>query len=621
MLTAAVRDLHLCYPGKFLTDVRTPCPDLWLNNPYITPLNDHTTGVRKIQCHYPLIHSSNTQPYHFIHGFIHYLNSQLGLDVKPSVFRGDLHLSDEERTRKGQVATLIGEDTPYWIINAGGKYDFTAKWWSNERYQAVVDHFRERILFVQIGESGHHHPPLQNVLDLRGKTTLRELVLLTHHAQGILTPVSLPMHLAAAVDIRPGLPKNRACVVVAGGREPMQWEAYPHHQFIHTNGALLCCDNGGCWKSRVKKLNDGSEQDRAHNICVDVVGDLPRCLDMIDAAEVIRRIELYFRGGALSYLKKPAAKQNGHSALEETLHPGNARQLAEAFIKNISPYPEKRYTGRGIVLCAGGSRYFPSAWINLQMLRRTGCELPVEIWHLGPEELDDQMRALLEPLGVLCVDALALRREYPCRTLRGWELKAYALLHSQFEEVLLLDADNMAVTNPTPLFEHPEYHRYGAVLWPDQGRFGPQHPAWELTGVEYRDEPECESGQLLWHKRRCWQAANLALWYNAYSDFFYRFVHGDKDLFRLALHKTKTDFAMAAPVFLEKTPLGNIFYQKDFNGNRLFQHGRKWSLKEQHKPVSSYWFEDYCIYYLNELKKQWNGQIELAVQRHPVTTN
>ena len=31
-LTAAVRDLHKCYPDQFITDVRTPCPHLWENN-------------------------------------------------------------------------------------------------------------------------------------------------------------------------------------------------------------------------------------------------------------------------------------------------------------------------------------------------------------------------------------------------------------------------------------------------------------------------------------------------------------------------------------------------------------------------------------------------------------
>ena len=72
MLTAAVRAIHDCCPGDFLTDVRTSCPDLWSNNPYITPLEEAAPDVHTIECHYPLIHQSNQRPYHFIHGFIEY---------------------------------------------------------------------------------------------------------------------------------------------------------------------------------------------------------------------------------------------------------------------------------------------------------------------------------------------------------------------------------------------------------------------------------------------------------------------------------------------------------------------------------------------------------------------
>jgi ADP-heptose:LPS heptosyltransferase len=139
-------------------------------------------------------------------------------------------------------------------------------------------------------------------LDLVGKTDLRQLVRLVHHAQGVLTCVNVVMHLAAAVEVKSGRPKNRACVVVAGGREPAHWEAYPHHQFIHTVGALRCCDDGGCWKARVTPLGDGDEKDRSENLCVDVVAALPRCLEMISAADVTRRIELYFQGGTASYV-------------------------------------------------------------------------------------------------------------------------------------------------------------------------------------------------------------------------------------------------------------------------------------------------------------------------------
>lgn len=301
MLTAAVRDLHLSYPNQFLTDVRTPAGDLWTCNPYIHPLDENDPEVEVIECRYPLIHRSNHCTHHFIYGFIHYLNKKLDLNIEPTVFKGDIHLSPREKMWMSQIEEITGSDTPFWIVDAGGKYDFTAKWWSPDRFQQVVDHFRNRIQFVQIGQRGHYHPPLSGVIHLVGKTDLRQLVRLVYHSSGILTPVSLPMHLAAAVPTKIGRPKLRPCVVIAGGREPSQWEAYPNHQFIHTHGALPCCAEGGCWKSRVKPLDDGDEKDQEHEICVDVVDNLPRCLDMISAEEVIRRIEWYYQGGILEY--------------------------------------------------------------------------------------------------------------------------------------------------------------------------------------------------------------------------------------------------------------------------------------------------------------------------------
>jgi ADP-heptose:LPS heptosyltransferase len=299
MLTAAVRAIHDCCPGDFLTDVRTSCPDLWSNNPYITPLEEAAPDVHTIECHYPLIHQSNQRPYHFIHGFIEYLAEKLHAPIAPLRFKGDIHLSANERLMPDKFVSLNLIAAPFWLIVAGGKFDFTTKWWAPDRYQSVVDHFQGRIRFVQVGEVGHHHPPLKGVVDLRGQTTLRELIRLVHHAQGVLCPVTLLMHLAAAVPTQNPLFPLRPCVVVAGGREPPHWEAYPAHQFIHTVGMLECCRDGGCWRSRVLPIGDGDEKDFV-GLCANVVGSLPRCMDMITAEHVISRIDGYFQGGTLS---------------------------------------------------------------------------------------------------------------------------------------------------------------------------------------------------------------------------------------------------------------------------------------------------------------------------------
>ena len=292
MLTAAVRDLHRAYPGRFLTDVRTACPGLWHHNPHLTPLKPKAKGVRSMVCHYPLIHTSNTAPYHFIHGFIEYLNKQIGLQIRPTEFKGDIHLSQQEQESPGPVEQTLGSRCPYWLIVAGGKYDYTVKWWHRRRWQQVVDHLGGRLLFVQVGDKGHYHPPLKGVLDFRGKTSLRELIRLIHHADGVVCPVTLHMHLAAAVPLPAGRKHLRHCIVVAGGREPAHWEQYPGHHFLHTIGQLGCCATGGCWKARTVPLGDGSPLDSPESLCRAVTPrGMPRCMEMISARQVCELIQ------------------------------------------------------------------------------------------------------------------------------------------------------------------------------------------------------------------------------------------------------------------------------------------------------------------------------------------
>jgi hypothetical protein len=83
----------------------------------------------------------------------------------------------------------------------------------------------------------------------------------------------------------------------------------------------------------VVPLHDGEEGDAPHNLCVSPVPialpdrhenragteslirrthaaptHIPRCLDMISAAEVIRRIEMHFTGGVTEYLSNAQAR-------------------------------------------------------------------------------------------------------------------------------------------------------------------------------------------------------------------------------------------------------------------------------------------------------------------------
>src|SRR6266496_2501499 len=615
LLTAAVRDLHRCYPGQFITDVRSAYPELWENNPYLTRLLENDPDVEVLDCEYPLINSSNQLPFHAIHGFKAFLNERLGLNIQLTEFKGDIHLSRAEKSWFSQVRELVGREIPFWIIAAGGKYDYTIKWWKTCRYQEVVDHFKGKVQFVQVGGIGHHHPKLAGVIDLRGRTTLRQLIRLVHHAQGILCPVTFLMHLAAAVETRRGMPRRRPCVVVAGGREPAHWAAYAHHQFLHTNGALPCCAKGGCWRARTLPLGDGTELDRPSQLCLDVAGDLPRCMDLITSEEVIRRIDYYFQGGILSYLRpaearaaRKAVDQSPKYSFDQVLTPYTARTASEEFIRRIPPYPGG-YSGRGIVICGGGFKYSAPAWVGIKMLRHLGCGLPIELWYLDGAEMDEALQALLAPLGVRTVNGSEIRQQHPTRMWGGWPLKAFSIVHSRFREVLLLDADNLPVVNPEFLFETAEFRRCGALFWPDIRRCKRSQDIWRIAGVPYRTGWEFESGQVLIDKRRCWRPLALALWYNEHADFFYRHVLGDKETFHLAFRKLEHPYAMPAKPVHRLTA---TMCQHDFEGHRVFQHRNldKWNLWLFNRRVRGFLYEKESRAFIRELREQWNGRLD-----------
>jgi ADP-heptose:LPS heptosyltransferase len=617
MLTAAVRDLHRTYPDRFVTDVRTSCPELWAGNPFIVDIDEGDPDALEISCEYPLIHRSNAAPYHFIHGFVQDLNQKLRLQIELTAFHGDIHLMPEDEAWPACLANVLPDGDSFWLIVSGGKRDYTTKWWDPRRLQQVVDSLHGRIQFVQVGAASDHHPRLDHVIDVRGRTSLRELIQLVHHAQGVLTPVSLLMHLAAAVPQRRGHGPRRPCVVVAGGREPPHWEAYPHHQFIHTSGALTCCAEGGCWKARAFPLNDGDEKDAPHRLCVNLVGALPRCMDMITADEVVRRIGVYFDGGVADYRRAPRRsttteqRQRPEGRVPLTIE--SAVGQADRYLASLSDAPPT-FQGRGIVMCGGGRRYFPCAWVAINRLRDLGCRLPIELWFLGPLELDEPMRDLARPLDVACIDGRRHRRAasanaLPWTRLGGFELKPYAIAHSRFREVLFLDADNVPVRNPESLFDTVEYHAHGALFWPDYGRLARSRPIWDVCGVPYRDEPEFESGQIVIDKTRCWKALQLTLWYNAHSEFFYQFIHGDKDTFHMAFRRTDTPYAMpSAPIH----PLDYTMCQHGFDGERMFQHRNqaKWLLGQPNLRIHGFWDEEICLHHLRTLEHKWDGRIE-----------
>ncbi len=302
-------------------------------------------------------------------------------------------------------------------------------------------------------------------------------------------------------------------------------------------------------------------------------------------------------------------------------------RLQDEVIERAEPYPAHRFQGRGIVTCAGGPRYFTCAWVLIRVLRDVlKTKLPIQLWHRGAAEIDPRMRALLERHKVEVVNACAIGSQPP--PSHRWALKPFAILHSRFQEVLFLDADNVPVLDPARLFAAPPYRETGAIFWPDLKPIPAESPIWEICRVPYRDEPSFESGQIVLDKARCWKALLLTMHMNERADFYYQHVLGDKDTFHMAWRFLAQPYSMAPypPQLIEAAEadslvgyIGPVLGQRDFDGRVILQH-RNWPkfiLFGINLRYPGFVHEEECLEFLDELGRLWNGRVATLELRPP----
>lgn len=282
------------------------------------------------------------------------------------------------------------------------------------------------------------------------------------------------------------------------------------------------------------------------------------------------------------------------------------RETLEQYVRAI-PVHTGEFRGRGIVISAGAF-YLISGYVAVRSLRAAGCRLPIQLWHLGPEEMPAGVAPLFEQHGVECVDSHEVRRSHPMRVLGGWQNKLFSIVHSPFEEVFSFDADNVALADPTPLFEDPGYRAHGQIFWPDflfedACEWSIKPFAWEFLGLPPRTGAELESGQLLLNKAQCWEPLMLAYHMNEHPEFYYeRCTFGDKDTWRLAWETLRRPPNVVAtrPEMLDDP----VRIQHAPDGSPLFQHSRKWLLPvAKNESLPNFRLERECLGWLEELEQ------------------
>ena len=283
-LTAAIRDLHRLCPGQFRVGVVSSHPDIWHGNPYLADLRADDPEVCWIELQEEKGSDSPIVPRHRILKAFDLLNDALGLRLVPTSPQGDLHLLPEEKP----AANVDSPGLPCWLLHWEGIGRSSTTDWNPSYLREVVESLKGRVRILLYPGAGVIPPELPGeVVQPDGH---RDLIRLVHRADGIICPPSLVMHLAAAVELKPGQ-SVRSCVVVAGGSRHVPELAYPQHQFLHTVGALACCGTQACGKSFRKSPGhpEGTDPDWCDRLTL--AGETSQCMDLIKPKDVLRAVE------------------------------------------------------------------------------------------------------------------------------------------------------------------------------------------------------------------------------------------------------------------------------------------------------------------------------------------
>ncbi|CCH42696.1 Alpha-1,2-mannosyltransferase [Wickerhamomyces ciferrii] len=232
--------------------------------------------------------------------------------------------------------------------------------------------------------------------------------------------------------------------------------------------------------------------------------------------------------------------------------------------------PKTLYKGNGIVY-VGGGKFNWLALLSIKSLRSLGSKLPIEVVIPTMEEYEIDLCGRIFPaLNAKCIllehslgDAAMSKFKF-----KGYQYKALALIVSSFENVLLVDADNIPVHAPDYLFENEPFINTGLITWPDFWRRATSPDYYKIAGIKINDkrvrfgyddrdkdskevplhdregaipDPTSESGQLMISKTSHTKELFLALYYNLYGpDYYYPLFsqgsdgEGDKETFLAA---------------------------------------------------------------------------------------
>lgn len=227
------------------------------------------------------------------------------------------------------------------------------------------------------------------------------------------------------------------------------------------------------------------------------------------------------------------------------------------FIKDIQSTPARLayVPGTKGIIATASEHFLATLTVSLSMLRKTGSDLPVEVFLDKPTPYaEDYCFNILRPLNAQCRFLLDIFIAGEAGIdPHSYQFKIFSIIFSSFESVLLLDSDAWPVVQPDPLFHSLPFIDSGLILWPDFWYSSESPYLFEIAKIDkippLNVRPSTDSGMLLYNKAKHSLSLMLATYYNYYGPEYYYHLHSqggpgeaDKETYAWAATAMDEDF-------------------------------------------------------------------------------
>jgi hypothetical protein len=249
------------------------------------------------------------------------------------------------------------------------------------------------------------------------------------------------------------------------------------------------------------------------------------------------------------------------NAAQASLINNGARAVRETWEKVRSHSGKEAPARRGIVITAGNKQFKYTSQLISTIRHGLNNSIPIEVYYYGREDLRRDRREFLQKtfdnVRTIDLSSVLYFNESFVRLQDGaWAMKPFAMMATNFTEVMLLDADSVVLADPDDFFLEPGYKATGTLFFHDRlvpnwqyenlhiflreqiGERGPSRLLGE--SVFWRDvlRHRQESGLVVLDKSRPAVFASLlfTLWQNAgpiRDAITYSIFYGDKETFWL----------------------------------------------------------------------------------------